>query len=223
MRHVKQGFTLIELLVVIAIIAILAAILFPVFAQAREKARQATCLSNVHQLAQAALMYAQDYDERFIGFYTGSDRKMLLYPYTRSGVTNADTKSNQVWHCPSTQHVGQEAGYGFNTLMNFVSLAQVTTPAETVQLCDTGLKDTPDGLVLDLRTQVNAPSTIPSQNPSRPVPRHSDGLSVGFMDGHVKWMRMGPPFYPDVPTRWHGNGITDPNNPQYKDQLWDLL
>src|SRR2546427_7953539 len=58
-----RGFTLIELLVVIAIIAILAAILFPVFAQAREAARKTSCLSNIKQITLASLMYAQDYDE----------------------------------------------------------------------------------------------------------------------------------------------------------------
>lgn len=64
MRNRKRGFTLIELLVVIAIIAILAAILFPVFAKAREKARQTACLSNIRQLMTGLLSYAQDYDER---------------------------------------------------------------------------------------------------------------------------------------------------------------
>lgn len=61
----KSGFTLIELLVVIAIIAILAAILFPVFAQAREKARQASCMSNMNQMGKSTMMYVQDYDETF--------------------------------------------------------------------------------------------------------------------------------------------------------------
>ncbi len=65
----RKGFTLIELLVVIAIIAILAAILFPVFARAREKARQTSCLSNLKQLSLGVLMYAQDYDERLPMLY----------------------------------------------------------------------------------------------------------------------------------------------------------
>ena len=77
MIKIKKGFTLIELLVVIAIIAILAAILFPVFAQAREKARQANCLSNMKQLGTALILYIDDYDECFppekIGNFASTD------------------------------------------------------------------------------------------------------------------------------------------------------
>ncbi|MEY3764870.1 MAG: hypothetical protein RLZ42_1530, partial [Armatimonadota bacterium] len=68
----QSGFTLIELLVVIAIIAILAAILFPVFAQAREKARAISCVSNAKQIGTAVMMYAQDYDETIIPWFTRS-------------------------------------------------------------------------------------------------------------------------------------------------------
>src|SRR6266702_887822 len=96
MRHQPQtGFTLIELLVVIAIIAILAAILFPVFAQARERARMTTCLNNMKQLGTAMVMYTQDYDSYFPkSWYNqplyGFD--VALYPYI---------KNKGVFLCPS--------------------------------------------------------------------------------------------------------------------------
>src|ERR1051325_2688168 len=86
-----RGFTLIELLVVIAIIALLAAILFPVFAQARDKARQPTCLSNMRQIGTAMLIYLQDYDEFYPTVHSGA-YLVLIQPY----VKNLD-----VWRCPS--------------------------------------------------------------------------------------------------------------------------
>ncbi|MDR3706733.1 MAG: DUF1559 domain-containing protein [Capsulimonadaceae bacterium] len=98
-RQPNWGFTLIELLVAIAIIAILAAILFPVFATAREKARQSSCASNMKQIGLATIQYVQDYDEcYFMGAYTGAGGYNgvgwagALYPYV---------KSTAVYSCPS--------------------------------------------------------------------------------------------------------------------------
>ncbi len=95
-RTRSPGFTLIELLVVIAIIAILAAILFPVFAKARDKARVATCISNCKQLLYGALMYASDYDgELPSDYHAGNPHALLiskLWPYT---------KAMGIYYCPS--------------------------------------------------------------------------------------------------------------------------
>ncbi|MFA0731595.1 MAG: hypothetical protein LKKZDAJK_002642 [Candidatus Fervidibacter sp.] len=114
------GFTLIELLVVIGIIAILAAILFPVFSQAREKARQATCLSNLKQLASAVQMYSQDYDEQLVleralcrcsqlrdhlcPFCSRHSWVATLRPYLAHGVKTLTDPQGRLWTQPSGYH-----------------------------------------------------------------------------------------------------------------------
>ena len=107
-RKQLSGFTLIELLVVIAIIAILAAILFPVFAQAREKARSTACLSNVRQISAAFSMYNQDYDEGFMANVTERqapagtpDTAEARAPFSYRILLQPYIKSQQVFKCPS--------------------------------------------------------------------------------------------------------------------------
>jgi prepilin-type N-terminal cleavage/methylation domain-containing protein/prepilin-type processing-associated H-X9-DG protein len=216
--NARRGFTLIELLVVIAIIAILAAILFPVFAQAREKARSAMCQSNCRQLANATMMYAQDHDEQLFGFYPGIDRKQLLYPYTKSGQNNSELGRNQVWTCPSIRNTTSQASYGMSSSWNFLSLAAIAKPVDTVLICDAGLNSALQPITA---THVMSPAKPNNATNGRPDARHSGGVTVGFLDGHVKWTRMSMPFYPDQP-RW-GNGITNAADPLYTDELWDNL
>ena len=124
----STGFTLIELLVVIAIIAILAAILFPVFSQVRENARQTTCISNEKQIGLAMTQYTQDYDEKFpmLQYYSPKspgdpiDWYAAIYPYVKNGKVSTsvagDTLSygaDGVWACPSFPS-NQSSQYGIN-------------------------------------------------------------------------------------------------------------
>ncbi len=167
MRDVRSGFTLIELLVVIAIVSILAAILFPVFAQAREKARQTSCLSNTRQMGTSLLMYVQDYDEGYPLFSSPTTMTPRLrwpdrlYPYI---------KNEQIFLCPSAPrdqarksfahtwdsalnnfrpNSAQFGGYGYNYqyfsnsrfcdagMVCTTFHASVTAPAETLVIADT--------------------------------------------------------------------------------------
>jgi prepilin-type N-terminal cleavage/methylation domain-containing protein/prepilin-type processing-associated H-X9-DG protein len=131
-RASRSGFTLIELLIVIAIIAILAAILFPVFAQTREKARASTCLSSQKQIALAISMYAQDYDETFPFPYLQGPPELwwedVVNPYIKA------TNKGGILTCPS----GCAAGfsYSMNEALSGKSLASTPRPADTVLTAD---------------------------------------------------------------------------------------
>ncbi len=167
-RTKGSAFTLIELLVVIAIIAILAAILFPVFAQAREKARQAACLNNSKQLALGIQMYSQDYDETLpVAGYGAQCRgrwQWQVYPYIKNiGVFTCANLSDNPWTLlQATNPCGgptvggdDKGGYGWNYALQSdgaglpnlnaapgYSLAQIAKPADTIIVGDTGFPGT---------------------------------------------------------------------------------
>ncbi|MEO7718386.1 MAG: DUF1559 domain-containing protein [Capsulimonas sp.] len=157
--HMKRtGFTLIELLVVIAIIAILAAILFPVFAKAREKARQITCASNEKQIGLATMQYIQDYDEKFpmLHYNDGAGQEVRWYqavsPYIKNGQVYSFngyySGAGGVWRCP-TATADQPGTYGAHYDLfhdgapygtpTTVAISVIDAPSDTVMVCEKGM------------------------------------------------------------------------------------
>ncbi len=196
-KHFNKGFTLIELLVVIAIIAILAAILFPVFARAREKARQTQCLSNVKETMLAVNMYAQDYDETLPRLNTdvGSSGYELPNGSTYNGqymlwhtILYPYTKNYQIWSCPSDSS-GYNGGYtgggsyGLNTYNDDLALAQINYPSESMFFADS---DGGDAYAIDGDDADAEPVGDGHEIPGR----HNGGANIGFIDGHAKWMQQ---------------------------------
>jgi prepilin-type N-terminal cleavage/methylation domain-containing protein/prepilin-type processing-associated H-X9-DG protein len=202
-RRGYPAFTLIELLVVIAIIAILAAILFPVFAQAREKARQASCLSNSKQMALGIHMYLQDYDETLPWAQQGTSVawNQLIFPYV---------KNEQVYRCPSDSNPLSPAGTGgkkISYLPNYavlspngfapLPLAVFDTPADMIALTEmyTGPNAAnKQGYHLYQSNLDPAPRDVILATPEVfrriATKRHSEGMNNVFLDGHAKWYRF---------------------------------
>lgn len=159
----RRGFTLIELLVVIAIIAILAAILFPVFAQAREKARAISCINNERQMGLGILQYIQDYDETYpMTEYSGPNYSYYLswreevYPYVKNGMGSEygyPTAMYGVWQCPDYPDESQYAQYGVNydvfpeggvgnaPQWAVVSDGAIQDPGDLIMICEKGRND----------------------------------------------------------------------------------
>jgi len=193
----SRGFTLIELLVVIAIIAILAAILFPVFARAREKARQTSCLSNIKQLGLGVIMYAQDYDEQHPVMYwtpvAGYDDGV-----SREGISVMSTilpyvKNSQIFSCPSirptttytaSNNVVTVSDYAFScyvVLNGGASNPPLRNQGFTgYDPANVGMMSTYDG---GYRTWV------PYWQHNMQF-EHNEGQNVVFGDGHAKWLQQ---------------------------------
>ena len=215
---VKRGFTLIELLVVIAIISILAAILFPVFARARENARRTSCLSNLKQAGLAVMQYTQDYDETYPpnqianaapppegGSHWVAGQwywQQIIYPYH---------KSKQVFFCPSTPDTTRTDPRNFNYGVNTgvirtpadaapLKIAAVVSAASTYMIMDSGAHRISSTWTMNLASTafytpgqgaVGSGCTTSSSiaEDDCKTGRHFGGVNVTFADGHAKWLK----------------------------------
>jgi prepilin-type N-terminal cleavage/methylation domain-containing protein/prepilin-type processing-associated H-X9-DG protein len=231
---VRAGFTLIELLVVIAIIAILASILFPVFAKAREMARATSCLSNMKQISLAIGMYRDDNDEQLmpavmgdgVGPYQMPDPAAppgqfilwfhVLHPYT---------KNFQIFNCPSNRYpdtppyTGQfedNIGYGMNPAVSGITDAFVSRPSDLVLLSDNRyflVQPSPKGTDKVLANTFDAEcNTTPMFAP------HNERANVAYYDSHVKSVRTEQLF---MANGWGPGGACTPDKFNAKPGNWD--
>jgi prepilin-type N-terminal cleavage/methylation domain-containing protein/prepilin-type processing-associated H-X9-DG protein len=218
----RRAFTLIELLVVIAIIAILAAILFPVFAQARDKARQTMCISNARQIGLAVMQYVQDHDETYPSNHWGI-YFLLIQPYM---------KNELLWTCPSYSGIytvrdcfweGNRAGCdqvflkvvntgwlsnsdlfgGFNNSIPH-KLTWTQAPSDTVALAENDVDPTSTSTIQTAQMAVSPCrdarhalfhtrwNVNPANGSGRLGAHHNQGLNLVFADGHAKWRKEPP-------------------------------
>ena len=224
MSRIRHAFTLIELLVVIAIIAILASILFPVFAQAREKARSASCSSNFKQLGVAFTMYLQDYNEVVLPRYSACpstgpaaapDAPSLwtntIQPYVANKqifICPSSTKSayGDTWNTRSAVSAGYNqtiSGWYYTTpdgcgRMILPTLSSIQYPAKNVMFADSVPGALADGYrgYLFGNTALNAPYN--SSSAGSLGARHAQGTNLTFFDGHAKW-------FSGASVLWHPN------------------
>ena len=218
-KKVFKGFTLIELLVVIAIIAILAAILFPVFAQAREKARQTSCLSNMKQIGTAIQLYTDDFDECYpTGSCSNKESRNDWIGYTRTlpFILWGYTKNAGLFCCPSCpgkSQVVKNGDYGYpatSYAMNAVilsangmaseppvSMAQIGNPSEIMFLQEHNTNDPSQGWCFYNPYRYSGDGTYSKVTCVGVLPTwdgqcpHNGGMNVTYADGHAKFAKAG--------------------------------
>jgi len=211
MRTRSRGFTLIELLVVIAIIAILAAILFPVFARAREAARKSTCQSNLKQIATGMLMYAQDYDEKFMAgkpncshgpFDSWSQPGMGTDDFHMQAFIFAIhvqpyIKNIGVFKCPSVPDGNFKDWFSGGAASNVMRAAgfrgldyEWKLADALAARCGHGLASY-EAVASQAMIWENWNTGAPHDGVQQWTGHHTSAVNVAFVDGHVKYMQQG--------------------------------
>lgn len=203
----RRAFTLIELLVVIAIIAILAAILFPVFAKAREAARQSACLNNSKQMGTGLMMYVQDYDETFPANPYAADASGQYWSTLPAAavlgwmdVIQPYVKNLKVGVCPSDPGPPWSGSpyaisYAMNSRINqSVTMASLTSPAQIILVCEASTAQDPHSRPygdLDMCYELNnGPVGQRDKTWGFNLTRHNGGANYTLADGHAKLYRQ---------------------------------
>ena len=233
-----RAFTLIELLVVIAIISLLAAILFPVFARARENARRTSCLSNTKQIGLGFLQYTQDYDEKYplrymamMGNTPTSSWTISVQPYL---------KSTQLYRCPSDASARWAASiappaappYTTSYILNawlsgdakFGSLSAVQSPSLVIFMSESADAITRDHFhpfqwykeasgnsdpAAPMMMMAGTWDAANNRTAELATERHLEGFNVGYCDGHAKWQKWSRVWFQDTPRNIY-EGAFDP-------------